>query len=138
MNRISRQLINIARELRFEQLASIREVADSSGKYQNFTGDISFYRSVLAEVRNASFQLLVIFGYSNIIWENGTWIQGNWYSIDHNKWKNGTWKNGTWNGGIWENGIWYGGKWKGGKWQKGFDYKRRFHGKDDSPDKWDN
>ena len=85
-------------------------------------------------------------------WENGQWKNGQW---SRGIWENGTWYDGMWcgqdpthvciwNNGTWKNGIWCGGVWNGGNWQQGYDVRfidgkdyDEYHGRNDSPDKWD-
>ena len=72
-------------------------------------------------------------------WKNGTWKNGtlayvNWYG---GTWKNGTLKDSTWIDGLWQDGLWQDGVWQDGVWEKGKDKNRNEHGKDDSPDKWE-
>ena len=81
--RIVKELLKIARDLvsNDPRVAGRNEVADTEGKYKNFTGIIKWGKSE-GKVKNATFEL----ENNEILWKNGTWEYGTWI--------NGTWKNG--------------------------------------------
>ena len=79
MNRISRELVSIAREI--NTIANNQNIANEEGMYKNFTGIIE-WKEINGKVINATFKLVTGMNY-DIIWERGTWF-------------NGVWENGVW------------------------------------------
>ena len=131
MNRISRELLSIAREI---NALDETNIANKKGVYHNFNGKIE-WGDTNGYVKSANFQL----DYGSfsgkphgpgIIWDYGIWIDGTWHNGQWDDgiwengtwlsgaWHNGTWKNGTWENGEWIKGIWENGTWKNGKWYK--------------------
>lgn len=124
-----------------------RGVANEEGLYDNFTGTIKWYNSLI-EVKDAEFELSKKAG-SRIVFHDGSILSGNirgaivdyccfnagtFHGVD---WFGGVFNGGVFNGGNWCNGIWLGGTWKNGYWRGGFDKDGNHHGTYDSPDKWD-
>ena len=73
-----------------------------------------------AEKKDANYKII---NDDKVIWYSGTW-------------NHGTWNDGIWKDGTWSEGTWLGGEWKGGIWIGGYDKNGKYHGFDDSPDKW--
>ena len=137
MNRISKQLLKIAREI-----SALDEEGDGSGfqvfhdmdnydiktnyeveegEYKNFTGNIR-WNGTQGTVKNATFLLS---NKHQIVFKNGTWEKGIW---KNGTWQNGTWKNGQWLGGTWQNGTFISG------YDKNDDYHEGRHG--ENPNNW--
>ena len=80
---------------------------------------------------------------NGIMFTKGIWNKGEWkgnkndlFGIGANKNSFIAWRDGVFNGGMFSNAVWFNGIWKKGTWLNGTDKQGNYHGKDDSPDKW--
>lgn len=108
-------------------------IADSPGKYTNFSGVID-WEGTGCEVKNATFEILERekrFKVRTRIWvifEQGVVISGDLGCADikycdfrGNTLEYSVFRDGIFDGGIFSGGYWFGGEWVDGEWEQGCD-----------------